>query len=44
MILTDLQKAFDTIDYDILLQQLYDIGFSKHWVNWFGSYLIIRAF
>ena len=35
MILIDLQKAFDTIDHDILLQKLYAIGFSKHSVNWF---------
>ena len=39
MILTDLQKAFDTIDHDVLLQKLYAIGFSKHTVNWFQSYL-----
>ena len=35
MILIDLQKAFDTIDHDILLQKLYAIGFSKYLVNWF---------
>ena len=39
MILIDLQKAFDTIDHDILLQKLYAIGFSKHTVNCFQSYL-----
>ena len=33
MILIDLQKVFDTIDHDILLQKLYVIGFSKHSVN-----------
>ena len=44
MILIDLQKAFDTIDHDILLQKLYAIGFSKHSVNWFRSYLINRTF
>ena len=46
MILTDLQKAFDTIDHDIncMLQKLYAIGFSKHSVNWFRSYLINRTF
>ena len=33
MILIDLQKAFGTIDHDILLQKLYAIGFSKHSIN-----------
>ena len=40
----DLQKAFDTIDHDILLQKLYAICFSKHTVNWFKSYLSNRSF
>ena len=44
MILIDLQKAFDTIDHDILIQKLYAIGFSKHSVNWFRSYLTNRTF
>ena len=44
MILIDLQKAFDTIDHDILLQNLYAICFSKHSVNWFWSYLTNRTF
>ena len=43
MILIDLQKAFDTMDHDILLQKLYAIGSSKHSVNWFQSYLINRT-
>ena len=42
--LIDLQKAFNTTDYNILLQKLYAIGFSKHSVNWFRSYLINRTF
>ena len=33
MILIDLQKAFDTIHHNILLQKWYAIGFSKHSVN-----------
>ena len=44
IILIDLQKAFDTIDHDVLLQKLYAIGFSKHTVNWFKSYLSNRSF
>ena len=44
MILIDLQKAFDTVDHDILVQKLHAIGFSKHSVNWFRSYLINRTF
>ena len=44
MILTDLQKAFDTIDHDVLLKKFYAIGFSKHTVNWFQSYLSNRSF
>ena len=44
MILIDLQKAFDTIDHDILFQKLYAIGFSKHTVNWFQSYLPNRSY
>ena len=31
--LIDLQKAFDPIDYYVLFQKLYAIGFSKHTVN-----------
>ena len=44
MILIDLQKAFDKIDHDILLQKLYTTGLSKYLVNWFRSYLIKRTF
>ena len=44
MILIVLQKALDTIEHDIILQKLYTIGFSKHSVNWFQSYLINRTF
>ena len=32
------------IDHDLLLQKLYVIGFSKHTVNWFQSYLSNRSF
>lgn len=43
MILTDFKKAFDTIDYDVLLQKLC-FCFLKHTVNWFKSYLSHRSF
>ena len=39
MILIDLQKAFVTIDHDILLKKLSITGFSDRTVKWFQSYL-----
>ena len=42
MILIDLQKAFDTINYEILLKKLSIIGFSDHTVKWFQFYLSNR--
>ena len=44
MILIDLQKAFDKIDQDILLQKLDATDFFKHSINWFQSYFINRTF
>ena len=44
MILIDLQKAFDTIDHEILLQKLKAIKFSKSTIKWFKSYLSERRF
>ena len=43
-ILNYLQKAFDTIEHDMLLQKLYAIGFLKHTFNLFKSYLSSRPF
>ena len=44
MILIDLQKSFDTIGHDSLLQKLYAAGLSKHSVNCFRSDPINRTF
>ena len=44
MVLIDLQKAFDTIDHDILLKKMKLIGFSDTCIKWFQSYLINRVF
>ena len=44
MILTDLQKAFERIDHNMLLQKLHAICFSKRTVNQFKSYLSNRTF
>ena len=43
MILIDLQKAFDTIDHDILIKMKY-LGFSITTIAWFKSYLEDRKF
>ena len=44
MILIHLQKVFDTIDHNILLEKLKAIGFYDDTENWFHSYLADRAF
>ena len=44
LILIDLQKAFDTIDHDLLLEKMMFLGFSKEVINWFRSYLSNRKF
>ena len=44
MILIDLQKAFDTIDHEILLQKLNLMKFSTEAISWFKSYLANRTF
>ena len=44
MILIDLQKAFDTIDHEILINKLELLGFSKNVFVWFKSYLSNRKF
>ena len=44
LILIDLQKAFDTINHDILLKKLSIISFSDHTVKWLQFYLSSRKF
>ena len=44
MILTDLQKTFDTINHKVLLQKLKAIRFSEQSIQWFWSYLCDRIF
>ena len=44
MILIDLQKAFDAINHEILLNKLLPIDFSKNTISWYESYLVERHF
>ena len=44
MILIVLQKAFDTINNEILLKKLEAIGFPNNCMRWFWSYLSERIF
>ena len=44
MILIDLQKAFDTIEHQILLKIMKYLGFSKNTIAWFKSYFCERKF
>ena len=43
MVLLDLQKAFDTVDHEILCNKLISIGMDFDTVNWFKSYLMNRT-
>ena len=44
MILIDLQKAFDTINHEILINKMEFLGFSKDVILWLKSYLSYRKF
>ena len=42
MLLIDLQKAFDTVNHNILLYKLTAMGFKSNVLNWMSSYLSVR--
>ena len=44
LILIDLQKAFDTIDHEMLFKKMECIGFSEKVISWFESYLSGKTF
>ena len=44
MILIDLQKAFDAINHEILINKMEYVGFSKYVILWFKSYLSYKKF
>ena len=39
-VLADFSKAFDTVDYGILLTKLHRLGFSKPFLPWLSNYLM----
>ena len=39
---TDFSKAFDTVDYFVIIRKLHNIGFSKQALRWSLSYLTDR--
>ncbi len=43
MVMLDLQKAFDTVDHNILLYKLKAVGFDKNSLRWVQSYLDDRC-
>ena len=44
LVLLDLSSVFDTLDHDILLKRLHDIGVRHTALEWFKSYLDERTF
>ena len=44
MILIDLQKAFDTLDHDVLLKKMKCVGFKKWLLNGSNPFFQIKKF
>ena len=44
LILLDLSAAFDTIDFDILIERLISIGIGKVPIKWFSNFIRGRSF
>ena len=44
LILLDLSAAFDTIDFDILIERLRSIGIGKVPIKWFSNFIRGRSF
>ncbi len=42
VVLLDFSKAFDSLDHDILISKLKDVGLSFEALSWFKSYLTNR--
>ena len=42
VVLLDMSKAFDSLDHDILISKLKDVGLSSEALNWFTNYLTNR--
>ena len=43
MVLADFSKAFDTVNYKVLITKLSTLGFSKPFLCWLNSYLSDRS-
>ena len=43
IVMLDLQKAFDTVNHEILIKKLHDYNLSINIINWFVSYLKDRS-
>ena len=41
-VFTDYPKAFDTIDFSVLIKKMHPLNFSKHFLYWIFSYLTDR--